>query len=57
MAGNQLASEMRGAWHIVSVKGRAHYELRVCTLSPRVKQVLDISRLQDLIDVHEGLSC
>jgi len=102
-----LATEMRGAWHIISVKGRAdsvtageltaallaaiaahpqvavdcsgveyissaglnsllegeraaraaHHQLRVCAPSPRVKQVLEISRLRDLLSVQEGLPC
>jgi anti-sigma B factor antagonist len=107
MAGIQLASETRGAWHIISVKGRAdsitaaelttvllaavaahprvavdcsnldyissagltslieggraargiHHELQVCAPSPRVKQLFEISRLRDLLDIREALPC
>ena len=35
----------------------AHHQLIVCAPSPRVRQVFEISRLRDLLNVHEGLPC
>lgn len=35
----------------------AHHQLRVCAPSPRVKQLLELSRVRDLFDVQEGLPC
>jgi anti-sigma B factor antagonist len=107
MSGIQLVTELRGGWHILSVRGRvdtvtadefaaallaavashqqvaidcsdldfissaginsllkgaraargAGCELRVCAPSPRVTQIFEISRIHELLNVHEALPC
>jgi len=107
MTGMQLATEDRGDWHVVSVRGRvdsvtaseltamllaavaahdlvavdcsgieyissaglasllegsrsargAHRQFKVCSPGPRVKQVLEISGLRNLMDIQEELPC
>lgn len=44
-------------WEGARAARSAEREFRLCAPSPRVKQILEVSRMRDLLNVHEGLPC